>query len=86
VRAKSVSTPSQEELQELSGFPDEIRQCDLTQIVRLRYRLRLVKEELVSLEEQIRAQMTLGCPVEAGPLTVDTNYRALTISPAKKDE
>jgi hypothetical protein len=85
MRAKSVSTPSEEELQELSGFPDKIRQCDLNQIIRLRYRLRLVKDELASLEHQIRAQVMLGCSVEAGLLTLDTRYGKAEIVSAKKE-
>jgi len=63
-------TPPDDDMQELSGFPDYIRQIDLAEIIRLRYRLRLVKEELASMEAQIKAQITLGLPVEEGRLTV----------------
>ncbi|MGA3168062.1 MAG: hypothetical protein ABSF14_18300 [Terriglobia bacterium] len=85
MQAKRISTPSQEEGQELSGFPDEIRQIDLTEVLRLRYRLRLVKDELASLEEQIRTQLTLGLPVQKGQLAVKSWQRGpLEISPTKQ--
>lgn len=70
MEAKKLSTASPDDLQEFSGFPDRIRQIDLEQLIRLRFRLRLVKEEIASLEEQITAQVLLGCEVEKGRLGV----------------
>lgn len=87
MRAKSVSTLSDREFQEeFSGFPDQIRQCDLVEIVRLRYRLRLVKDELASLEAQVRAQVTLGLPIEPGKLSLGRYPRQIDIQPAEEEK